>query len=455
MEDGKQAAGREVFDFSWRSEAYAWGVVALLIVAFTFAMIDRMILTLLVGPLKADFLLSDTQISLLHGLAFTMLYVIVGLPMGWLIDRYSRRMIAGVSVAAWSLMTVLCGVSGNFTQLFLARMGVGIGEAGISPAAHSMIADYFPPSRLSLPITLYSIGGSAGSGLALIFGGSIVDYVSRLGRFSVPLFGEIHAWQASFFVAGLPGLAVAAAFLLVKEPPRRGRLVEGDVRAVPISATISLLWEKSRFLIPQFCASAACALALLSTLAWMPTYLNRTYGLTAGEAGLGYGLAVLIGGISGLVASGWVANRFAAAGRRDASIIVALGCTVLAFVPAALSPVVPDLTASLLLSAIAVFGFASAIALAPAALPIVIPNEMRGQIYAVYLLTISVLGYAVGPVVVAVITDGFFGDDTMVGWSMASVVLVAGPVAVLLWIRARQQFSRLIENGSGKGAIAI
>ena len=447
MDDSKQAADdRATSDFAWRSEAYAWGVVALLIVAFTFAMIDRMILTLLVGPLKADFLLSDTQISLLHGLAFTMLYVIVGLPMGWLIDRYSRRMIAGASVAAWSLMTALCGVSGNFTQLFLARMGVGIGEAGISPAAHSMIADYFPPSRLSLPITLYSIGGSAGSGLALIFGGSLVDYVSRLGRVSVPLFGEIHAWQASFFVAGLPGLVVAAAFLFVKEPPRRGRMVENEIGAVPVRATIALLKAKSRFLIPQFCASAACALALLSTLSWMPTFLIRSYGLTPGEAGLGYGLAVLIGGISGLLLSGSIANRLAAAGRRDASITVALGCTLLAFIPAALAPVVPNLTASLLLSAVAVFGFASAIALAPAALPIVIPNEMRGQIYAVYLLTISVLGYAVGPVIVALITDNLFRDDAMVGWSMASVALIAGPVAVLLWIRARTQFATLAEN---------
>lgn len=436
----------ETANFAWRSEAYAWGVVALLIVAFTFAMIDRMILTLLVGPLKADFLLSDTQISLLHGLAFTMLYVIVGLPMGWLIDRYSRRLIAGASVAAWSLMTALCGVSGNFTQLFLARMGVGIGEAGISPAAHSMIADYFPQSRLSLPITLYSIGGSAGSGLALIFGGTIVDYVSQLGRFTVPFFGEIHAWQASFFVAGLPGLAVAAAFLFVKEPPRQGRLVEDQATPMPLSATIALFKSKKNFLIPQFCASAACALALLSTLAWMPTYLNRAYGLTAGEAGLGYGLAVLIGGISGLLVSGWVANRLAAAGRRDASIIVALGCTLLAFVPAALAPVVPGLAASLLLSSLAVFGFASAIALAPAAFPVVIPNEMRGQIYAVYLLVISVLGYAVGPVIVALVTDNLFRDDAMIGWSMASVALVAGPIAVLLWMQARKQFVQLLEN---------
>lgn len=188
--------------FTWRSETYAWAVVALLIVAFTFAMIDRMILTLLVGPLKADFDLSDTQVSLLHGLAFTLLYVIVGIPMGWLTDRYSRRFIAGASVASWSLMTALCGLSGNFVQLFLARMGVGIGEAGISPAANSLIPDYFPQSRVSLPLTLYSIGGSAGSGLALIFGGSIVDYVSHLGWISIPLIGDIRGWQASFLIVG-------------------------------------------------------------------------------------------------------------------------------------------------------------------------------------------------------------------------------------------------------------
>ena len=188
--------------FSWRSETYAWAVVALLIIAFTLAMIDRMMLTLLVGPLKANFGLTDTQVSVLHGLAFTMLYVIVGLPMGWLTDRYSRRAIAGFSVAAWSLMTACCGISSNFFQLFLARMGVGIGEAGISPAANSLIPDYFPPSRVALPLTLYSIGGSAGTGLAFIFGGTIIDYVSSLGRINIPLFGEIAGWQASFLVAG-------------------------------------------------------------------------------------------------------------------------------------------------------------------------------------------------------------------------------------------------------------
>lgn len=428
---------------SWRSETYAWGVVALLIVAFMFAMIDRMLLTLLVGPLKADFHLTDTQISLLHGLAFTLLYVIVGLPMGWLTDRYSRRAIAGASVAAWSLMTALCGLSSNYVHLFLARMGVGIGEAGISPAANSLIADYFPPSRVSLPITLYSVGGSAGTGLAFIFGGTIIDYVSRIGQVQLPFFGEIHGWQMSFLVAGLPGIFVAIAFLLIKEPPRLGMRTANEDASASIGATLRFVREKRGFLIPQFCASAGCALIVLSTVAWMPTHLIRTYHYTPGEAGLRYGLAVLIGGVSGLIASGSIANRLTASGRRDASIFVALGCTMLAFVPAVLAPLMPNSLLTLLFSAITVFGYASAVALAPAAFPIVVPNEMRGQIYALYLLTISMLGYAVGPVAVALITDNLFGSDAMVGWSMALIALIAGPVAAFFWAVARQQFLKL------------
>ena len=429
--------------FSWRSEAYAWAVVGLLVIAFTLAMIDRMMLTLLVGPLKADFLLSDTQISVLHGLAFTLLYVIVGLPMGWLSDRYSRRSIAGLSVAAWSVMTAMCGISSNFFYLFLSRMGVGVGEAGISPAANSLIPDYFPQSRLSLPLTLYSIGGSAGSGLALIFGGKIVDYVSGLGQIAIPFVGTIHGWQASFLVAGFPGILVAALFMLVKEPPRQGRSSAADVDSVPLKATLGVLKARRHFLLPQFGAAAACALTILSILAWMPTYLIRVHGYSAGEAGLRYGLAVLVGGISGLLISGTAANRLAVAGSRDAPITVAMGCTLLAIIPAIAAPLVANDLLTLLLSAISVFGFASAVALAPVALPLVIPNEMRGQVYALYLLTISLLGYAAGPMLVALITDKIFRNDAMVGHSMALVALVSGPFALLLWIVSRRQFQKL------------
>lgn len=178
----------------------------------------------------------------------------------------------------------------------------------------------------------------------------------------------------------------------------------------------------------------------------MPTYLIRTHGFTPGEAGFGYGLAVLIGGISGLITSGVVANRLAAGGRRDASIIVALGCTLIGLLPAIVAPIVPSSLATLLLSGVSVFGFAAAVALAPVALPVVVPNEMRGQIYALYLLIVSILGYAVGPVIVAIITDHIFRDDAMVGRSMALVASVVGPIAALLWAYSRKNFRTLISD---------
>lgn len=423
-------------DFSWRSEFYAWMVVALLAVAFTFSMIDRMILTLLVEPIKADFGLSDTEVSLLHGLAFTLLYVFVGLPMGWLADRYSRRIIIGISIFFWSFATVACGMAANFIQLFLARVSVGVGEAGLAPAANSLIADYFPPERLARPIAYFSIGGNAGVGLAYIFGGAVVDVVSGMGPISAPIIGEVRPWQTAFFVVGLPGMAFAFLFLLIREPARRGR---AKVEA-PVRETAKLLWRRKNFFAPHFLASASAALALLSLHAWMPTFLIRTYGLTPGQAGGGYGLAVLIGGIGGLLFGGWLSDRLASKGVQASHIVVARRLVLVAVLPAVCAPIAPTMTLTFLLAGIGIFGLAAAIALAPVALQIVVPNEMRGQVYAVYLLTLSLLGYAIGPTLVALATDFIFADEALVGRSMALVAGVGAPLSLLFFTLSRRAY---------------
>lgn len=435
--------GRGALQFGWRSEPYAWGVVVLLTIAFTFSMIDRMILTLLVGPLKADFGLSDTEVSLLHGLAFTLLYVTVGLPMGRLADSRSRRAIAGWSIFFWSLMTAACGAASNFTQLFLARVGVGIGEAGLSPAANSLISDYFPHEKLARPIAFFSIGGSAGAGLAYIFGGLVVDYVSTLGTITVPLLGEIRAWQAAFFVVGLPGMAFALCFALVREPERRGRL-QSAASSVPVAQVTRFMRHHAAFLVPHFMAAAFAALVILSIHAWMPTFLIRSFGLTAGEAGLRYGIVVLSAGVCGLLFAGSLADRLAMRGQQDAHVSVALGCATVAIVPAILAPLMPGYVAALLLVSVAVFGFAAAIALAPVALQIVVPNEMRGQVYAAYLLTISLLGYTIGPTVVALLTDHIFVSDAHVGRSMATVAALGGPLAAGCFSWSRRRYRALL-----------
>lgn len=432
-------------NFAWRSEVYAWSVVGLLTVAFTFSMIDRMILTLLVDPIKADFGISDTEISLLHGLAFTLLYVICGLPLGRLADRYSRRAIAGVSIFFWSFATVLCGAASNFIQLFLARVGVGVGEAGLSPAANSLIADYFPPERLARPIAYFSIGGSAGAGIAYIFGGAVVDYVTGMGPIAVPLFGEIRPWQAAFFVVGLPGMALAFLFALVREPERSGRATDGQDQ-VAISEVFSFMVQRKSFFVAHFAAAAFAGLAVLALHSWMPTFLIRNFGLTPGEVGGGYGLVVLIGGVSGLITAGWLSDYLAARGLKASHIVVARGYVLVAIIPAILAPFAPTFFLSLLLAGIGVFGLASAIALTPVALQIVVPNEMRGLVYAIYLLILSLVGYAIGPTFVALITDLVFKDEMMVGASIAIVAAIGAPLSAIAYSLSRRAYNALVET---------
>lgn len=427
--------------FSWRSDLYAWGVVVLLILAFTLSMIDRMILTLLVGPIKADFGLSDTEISLLHGLAFTLLYVVAGLPLGRLADHSSRRVIAGTSIFFWSLATAFCGAANNFVQFFIARVCVGVGEAGLSPSANSMITDYFPSAKVARPIAYYSLGGSMGAGLAYIFGGAVVDYVSNWEDVTLPVVGIIRAWQLTFFIVGLPGILFAAAFIFVREPKRRNLTIEQQSdKQVPVSEVVAFVVSHKGFLSLQMGAASLSALAVLSIHAWMPAFLMRTYNLSPGEAGAGYGIAVLIGGVSGLLLTGWLANHWTAIGVKVAHIKISGICAALGTIPAVLAPLMSSYILTLVLAGFAVFGFASALALAPVALQVAVPNKMRGQIYAVYLLVISILGYAVGPVVVALVTDLVFQDEMKVGLSMALVVAIAGPLSVFCFNLSRQKY---------------
>lgn len=435
-----EAAQPPEADFSWRSEAYAWAVVVLLTLSFTLSMVDRLLLTLLVGPLKADFGLSDTQVSLLHGLAFTVLYVLAGLPLGRLADSRSRRTIAGVSVFAWSLMTAACGVAGNMVQLFVARAGVGVGEAGLSPAANSLMADYFPPERLSRPITFYSIGATGGAGIAYMFGGAVIEYVSGFGMVDLPVFGSVHGWQLTFLIAAAPGLLIALLFLFVREPKRTGRVLSAG-QSVPPRQVWAFIRRNKLFLAPHFAAAALLAFAALGMQAWMPTLLIRRFGLTAGEAGLQLGSLTFVASITGLLFGGWLSDRLAQRGVADSALRVAFGFTVVAIVPAVVAPMMPLPILTMVCAAVAGMSLGSAIALMPVPLQRFVPNEMRGQVFAVYLLVISCLGYAVGPLSVALLTDRLFADEMMVGQSLSLIAAISIPVAAVLLRFATKRYN--------------
>ncbi|MHC8350073.1 MFS transporter [Pseudomonas sp. RT4P38] len=207
-----------------KSYAYEWYAVAVCMLAYIFSFIDRQILALMIEPIKHDMQLSDTQFSLLHGLAFFLFYA---LPIALLADKFSRPKIIAIAIAIgiafWSLATALCGVSKNFLQMFMARIGVGIGEAALSPATYSMLSDMFPREKLGRAVAIYSIGSFIGGGVAFLIGGYVIDLLKNLDSVAVPLLGEMRPWQVTFFLVGLPGvLVVLLIALTVRDPARKG-----------------------------------------------------------------------------------------------------------------------------------------------------------------------------------------------------------------------------------------
>jgi MFS family permease len=205
----------------WPKPARAWWTVIVLTFAYVVSFVDRTILSLLIEPIKADLALSDTQIALVQGIAFGLFYAAMGLPLGWLADRMSRRLLIGIGAGFWCLATAACGLAASFPQLFLARIGVGVGEAALSPAAMSMISDSFPKERRALPIGIYAGAAALGAGLALILGGSVIRLVSGASQVSLPLVGDVAAWQAAFILVGVFGLVLLPLMATVVEPLRR------------------------------------------------------------------------------------------------------------------------------------------------------------------------------------------------------------------------------------------
>ncbi|MEO8453216.1 MAG: MFS transporter, partial [Gemmatimonadota bacterium] len=200
-----------------------WYLLGVLTLAYTFSFIDRQILNLLVAPIRRDLALTDFDMSLLQGFAFAIFYTLLGIPLGRLADRTDRRRLVAAGIALWSIMTVVCGAARTYGQLFVARIGVGVGEAALSPAAYSLIADSFPRERLGRAASIYNFGVHFGSALALIVGGAIVQQVSGPGLIDLPLIGQIHRWQIVFWAVGLPGLLVALLALTIREPARAPR----------------------------------------------------------------------------------------------------------------------------------------------------------------------------------------------------------------------------------------
>jgi MFS family permease len=422
-----------VKDFAYPAPALAWFTVAALFVAYIFSFIDRMIIGLLVEPMKTDLGISDTQISLLQGLAFAVFYTFAGIPIGRLIDRTSRVRMVSIGIFFWSLMTMLCGISTQYWQLFLARIGVGVGEACLSPAAYSIISDSFPPKRLGVAMGVYVLGSSVGAGLAFIVGAAVIALVASTGEVVIPFLGEVRAWQAAFLYVGAPGLLLSVLFLFIREPVRR--ITEGSTG---VASSIAEVWQfakaNMRTLVGICVGVGFVNLAVFAGVSWLPVLFIRAHGMEMSAAGYLAGSALILGGLIGMLGGGWISDRMGGSPRER--LWVCGVASIIGVISGALFPLAGDPVTAGILFVVFFSACCAPSAGAVSALQQIAPNEMRATLSAVYIFFVSIVGMTLGPTATALISDNFFPQADGIRYAMAIVASFGFAVAAWLFFRA-------------------
>jgi len=402
----------------WKS----WWMVGVLFFFYTLSILDRIILTMLVTPIKRDLLLSDFEMSLILGPAFAIFYALFGLPLGWATDRYPRRWVVFFGVTLWSMLTMASGLARSFSALLLARIGVGVGEAALSPAAYSLLADEFPRERLTTAISIYQMAAKFGTAAAFAIGGVAIGLATRLAQMDLPLIGDASPWQLVFIMAGLPGLLAALLVFTFSEPARKER---GGQQASEGSESmlrfVRQYWQLIGLMMLGFASIAVCGYGMTS---WVPTYIERHFDWHAAQYGPVLGLVNIVAGMS-LLLNGAIVDRIYARGYRDAHLRVFLWLLGIIAPIAFLMFSVTNPTLFIVMYGMVQVATIPFMVYISSIVSLLAPNRVRGQLNALFLGVITVLGMGSGPMLVGGLTDFLYGDESRIGSSL-TIVLVAG-----------------------------
>ncbi|CAB3733240.1 spinster family MFS transporter [Achromobacter kerstersii] len=437
-----------------RSYAYEWYVVVICMLAYIFSFVDRQILALMIEPIKHDLQLSDTQFSLLHGLAFSLFYAVMGIPIALLADRYSRPKIIAIGVAFWSLATAACGLSRNFAHMFLARIGVGVGEAALSPATYSMLSDMFPRDKLGRAVGIYSIGSFIGGGMAFLIGGYVINLLKSVDSVVVPWIGAMRPWQVTFFIVGLPGLLVALLILLtVRDPQRLGlrRSADGQAKKPTIRDTFRFLGRHRRTFFCHYLGFSFYAMVLFALLGWTPAFYMRKFGMSPVDVGYMLGVVVLVANTAGVFCGGWLMDALAKRGYRDAPLRAGVIGAVGMALPAVAFTQVDSVGVSVALLLPAMFFASFPMPTSTAAMQILPPNQIRAQVSALFLLISNLIGLGLGTTAVALLTDRLFKNPGAVGQSLSLLIAGATVLCVVLLAAGCRSYRQSLTREEGEG----
>jgi len=410
-------------EFQPVSNLYKNYVLLMLTSVYIFNFIDRQIVVVLQESIKSDLGLSDTQLGLLSGFSFAIFYVLLGIPIARVADKSNRKNIVAGSLAVWSAMTAVCGLAQNFYHLLLARIGVGVGEAGCSPAAHAMISDYFSSKKRATALSVYSMGIYVG----ILFGFSLGGWLD-----------SVYGWRVAFFSLGLPGVLFALIFLFsVKEPKRKHVVTESDHKSEGIFQVLIYLFSKKSFLF----LSVAVGLHTFSTYAlgnWLPSFLERVHGLSKSEIGLYAGVIIGIAGAFGTLLGGYLADRL---GRQNKTWYMKVSAySALLAIPFLLIYYFHS-SVSLILMALFIAYACISTFLGPsiAITHSLVPPHMRAFSSAILFLVLNFIGLGLGPLTVGIISDYLQPtlQEQSLRWALAST-LFASVVAIGMFFKAAQ-----------------
>ena len=432
----------------WPRPAYAWYALSLFTLATMMNFLDRSVFTMMIELIKHDLHLSDVELGLLLGPAGVLFYVFVGVPLARLVDIYPRNIILAVGLCITSGLTSLGGLAQGYWQLFSSRMFVGVGGSAHAPRTYSMMSDLFSPKRLPRAMAVLQAGFIFGTGIAMIAGGAVVSWVSTWQPTHIgPL--VMHGWQWVLFCVGLPGLVIAGFIFALPEPKRRGRIAGG--RGMPLSQVVREVLARRQIYFPLFIGLALSAIEAQGLQEWRAPFMMRTYHWTPAQIGAWGGVTVFVAMPLGVVFGTWLTERLSRK-HKDAPVRTTAIVFAMAVPFAALSPLMPTGELAVIFGAFsAAFGMASSVP-QNAAIQTVTPNEMRGQVTAIYLFMYTVFG-ALGSFLIALVTRYVVGDEQKLWLSMALTAGVLMPLAVVAIARGMKPYGREIARLEAEGLL--
>jgi predicted MFS family arabinose efflux permease len=421
----------------WPSSRLAWYTVVVLTLAYAIAYTDRLILSLLIEPIKAELDFSDTKMSLIVGASFALFYSTMAIPIARYADFGNRKKLLLICAFLWSVMTALCGLAVGFWTLFLARVGVAVGEACIGPTSLSIISDSFRAQSRARPIGVWFTGAALGSVATFVGGAALLAPAGPAGLLH-DWFGESLApWRIALLALGLLGIPLVLLLLTLNEPERKERVSK---QQMPVRQVMAFVREHRRMFATLFAGSALIHVAFDGVFLWLTPFLQRTHNLTPIEAGPYIGLISVLAGPAGTIGSSYLYDALQRRGHVDAAMRAMLLLGALALLGISFAPHASSLSLALCGFTIFVAAMAGATTLPQMALQVTLPNDLRAQVTAGYFFTVNVFGFGVGPLATALLTDYLFEAEHMLGYSMTALSFIFIPLALTVIARGLSAF---------------